>query len=317
MPAPHTPKRATRHTEDTNTTPIKIRSSTPKNIVFETPPHKKAKLSQSPSPRSSPSKSPMFDLCEKCVVEVDRLPILPEDPEASHKFGNTTADAYGTWLEGITSLVDAIFQLPSLLLLPPNQQTIEPPPTTPILTELESSICGTMAWSLQHIVSKHLLSLSLAGPGTLRSNNRYGETVFKYLRDLFQRNQHTRMVYAEAYMRVKRSSYTPHIIGAAPASGGGGVSAGHQASHPASHHCFVHACLPQDLKMMSPIHGACDMSEPSPEYVPDFWVKACGGKYLVTAKIGLHWTLAELIYDKYCRPGKVPRGGCQTTNRAV
>ena len=31
-------------------------------------------------------------------------------------------------------------------------------------------------------------------------------------------------------------------------------------SHLASHHCFVHACLPhrrcsQDLKMMSPIHG--------------------------------------------------------------
>ena len=49
------------------------------------------------------------------------------------------------------------------------------------------------------------------------------------------------------------------------------------------------------------------MSEPSPEYGPDFWVKACGGKYLVTAKIGVHWTLAELIYDKYCRPGKVPR----------
>ena len=47
--------------------------------------------------------------------------------------------------------------------------------------------------------------------------------------------------------------------------------------------------------------------EPSPEYGPDFWVKACGGKYLVTAKIGVHWTLAELIYDKYCRPGKVPR----------
>ena len=49
------------------------------------------------------------------------------------------------------------------------------------------------------------------------------------------------------------------------------------------------------------------MSEPSPEYGRDFWVKACGGKYLVTAKIGVHWTLAELIYDKYCRPGKVPR----------
>ena len=80
VPAPHTPKRATRHTEDTNTTPIKTRSSTPKNIVFETPPHKKAKLSQSPSSKSSPPKGPMCDLCEKCVVEVDRLPILPEDP---------------------------------------------------------------------------------------------------------------------------------------------------------------------------------------------------------------------------------------------
>ena len=53
--------------------------------------------------------------------------------------------------------------------------------------------------------------------------------------------------------------------------------------------------------------AVCDMSEPSPEYGPDFWVKACGGKYLVAAKIGVHWTLAELIYDKYCRPGEVPR----------
>ena len=48
--------------------------------------------------------------------------------------------------------------------------------------------------------------------------------------------------------------------------------------------------------------AVCDMSEPSPEYGPEFWVKACGGKYLVTSKIGVHWTLAELIYDKYCRP---------------
>ena len=50
-------------------------------------------------------------------------------------------------------------------------------------------------------------------------------------------------------------------------AGGGGVSAGrqppsHPAGHLASHHCFVHACLPhrpcsQDLKMMSPIHGVC------------------------------------------------------------
>ena len=36
----------------------------------------------------------------------------------------------------------------------------------------------------------------------------------------------------------------------------------HLASHPANHHCFVHARLPrrpcsQDLKMMSPIHGVC------------------------------------------------------------
>ena len=77
---PHTPKRVTRHREDTNTTPIKTWSSAPKNIVFETPPQKKAKLSQSPSPRSSPSKGPMCNLCENCVVVVDRLSILPEDP---------------------------------------------------------------------------------------------------------------------------------------------------------------------------------------------------------------------------------------------
>ena len=153
-----------------------------------------------------------------CLRVISQFSVVFERPllKASHKFGNTTADAYahayGTWLEGITSRVDAIFQLPSLLLLPPNQQTIQPPNNTPILSELESSICGTMAWSLHHIVSKHLLFLSLAGPSTLRSTKRYGETVFKYLRDLFQRNQHTRMVYAEAYMRVKRSSYTPHII---------------------------------------------------------------------------------------------------------
>ena len=49
------------------------------------------------------------------------------------------------------------------------------------------------------------------------------------------------------------------------------------------------------------------MCEPSPEYGPDFWVKACGGKNLVTARIEVHWTLAELIYDKYCRPSNVPR----------
>ena len=62
------------------------------------------------------------------------------------------------------------------------------------------------------------------------------------------------------------------------------------------------------------------MSEPSPEYGPAFWVKACWGKYLVTAKIGVHWTLAELICDnivvdmvilllrRYCRPnGNITR----------
>ena len=69
-----------------------------------------------------------------------------------------------------------------------------------------------MAWSLHHIFSNHLLSLSLADRGTLRSTNPYGETAFKYLRDPFQRNQRTRMVYAEPYVRVKGSSYTPHII---------------------------------------------------------------------------------------------------------
>ena len=58
--------------------------------------------------------------------------------------------------------------------------------------------------------------------------------------------------------------------------------------------------------------AVCDMSEPSPEYGSDFWVTACGGKYLVTAKIGVHWTLAELMYDKYCRPGNVPVSTCTT-----
>ena len=63
--------------------------------------------------------------------------------------------------------------------------------------------------------------------------------------------------------------------------------------------CSVHAHAPF---LCVVCFAVCDMSEPSPEYGPDFWVKACGGKYLVTSKIGVHWTLAELIYDKYCRP---------------
>ena len=49
------------------------------------------------------------------------------------------------------------------------------------------------------------------------------------------------------------------------------------------------------------------MSEPSRENGPDLLVNACGGKYFVTAEIGVHRTFAELAYDKYCRPSKVPR----------
>ena len=81
----------------------------------------------------------MCDLCEKCVVEVDRLPVLPEDPRRN-----------------IVQMIR-----PRLLKFP----------TKPL--DANISLCRKC-----------------------RDN-------VEALRD---------MVYAGAYVRVKRSSYTPHII---------------------------------------------------------------------------------------------------------
>ena len=80
-----------------------------------------------------------------------------------------------------------------------------------MLSELEITLCSTMSWRLHRIFGQHLLALTIAGTSTACATARYGETIWKYVMDMFQWDQHTRMCYAEAHVRVERSRVSAYV----------------------------------------------------------------------------------------------------------
>ena len=66
--------------------------------------------------------------------------------------------------------------------------------------------------SLSHVFQKHL-TLNITGEeGTLQTTNRWGETVFRYLRMVFERQQKTRTLIIAALVVAKRSSFRQAVI---------------------------------------------------------------------------------------------------------
>ena len=66
--------------------------------------------------------------------------------------------------------------------------------------------------SLHEVVQKHLVSINVADvdehvDDVLRTTNRWGETVFRYMRMAFDKSQKTRLVVVGAMVAAKTSSF--------------------------------------------------------------------------------------------------------------
>ena len=66
--------------------------------------------------------------------------------------------------------------------------------------------------SLSHVFQKHLTLNITDEEGTLQTTNRWGETVFRHLRMVFERQQKTRTLIIAALVVAKRSSFRQDVI---------------------------------------------------------------------------------------------------------
>ena len=66
--------------------------------------------------------------------------------------------------------------------------------------------------AIQDVFEKHLLPHVSKSDGFTSSTNRFGETVFRYMRAAFDRNQNIHMVHIAAQFIGKRSKYVANVI---------------------------------------------------------------------------------------------------------
>ena len=69
-------------------------------------------------------------------------------------------------------------------------------------------LCSLMASALHAVCKKHMWTLEPGvQPATICATNRWAETVFRYMREMLNRQQRTRTSFTEAFVRGKRSSF--------------------------------------------------------------------------------------------------------------
>ena len=120
------------------------------------------------------------------------LPFL----SGSHELGNTDWRAYEQFLEPWARKIDDMVANPSLLVS--NYEQVTPH---------QQEITGLLLKSLKEVFDKHLACTAINLDGVLTTTNRWGETVFRHMRMVLDRQQKTRMPYVAALVAVKRSQY--------------------------------------------------------------------------------------------------------------
>jgi hypothetical protein len=131
------------------------------------------------------------------------LPFLKQ----SHALGNVSSIEYKKWFRGLQDKLDVWKLDPcSFVLVGP----------APALDPVRVTLCRMLVDTLSMVLRKHVLIEVVEDiPVTIRGTNRWGETVFRYMRELLDRNPHYRMFLIGAYVRGKRSAYRP-IVDADP-----------------------------------------------------------------------------------------------------
>ena len=68
------------------------------------------------------------------------------------------------------------------------------------MTQRQYETTYARSYKLSNCYNTFLISfhLTISRTSTIRATNQHGEIIFKYLRDLFECNYHTRMCYVEA-----------------------------------------------------------------------------------------------------------------------
>lgn len=123
------------------------------------------------------------------------LPFL----KGSHQLGNCTGEEYAKWVEPVNQLVKDWVADPTKIL------------DGALLTHSEFTLARLLAESISSVWDKHVLVRDINVPTTIRTTNRWGETVFRYMRQYLDRSQRTRMLMVEALVRAKRSAYRAEV----------------------------------------------------------------------------------------------------------
>ena len=123
------------------------------------------------------------------------LPFL----KGSHNLGNTTSEEYDAWITPWVKQIDAWVANPSGLVS-----------NFADLNSVFQQVIEMLIHSVKEVITKHL-GCRHPGDGMLSTTNRWGETVFRFMRMAFNRQQKTRLVYVGALVVGKRSKYKESI----------------------------------------------------------------------------------------------------------
>ena len=121
-----------------------------------------------------------------------KLPFL----NGSHHLGTATGQDYHTfakpwWDKVLAGEQDPRPLIPEYLTLPHEQK----------------ALVFLFIQSLSHVFQKHLTLNITDEEGTVQTTNRWGETVFRYLRMVFERQQKTRILIIAALVVAKHNSF--------------------------------------------------------------------------------------------------------------
>ena len=126
--------------------------------------------------------------------------------KASHQLGNVSSTGYQAWLRNLLVLVNQWDARPELVV---SKSVVY---GDIVLDFTQLTICRILVDSLKHTVKTHLMPfLEMKVPTLIRGTNRWGESVFHYMRMLLDRCPHMRMHLIAAWVRCHRSSYRDEV----------------------------------------------------------------------------------------------------------
>ena len=126
--------------------------------------------------------------------------------KASHQLGNVSSTGYQAWLRNLLVLVNQWTARPELVV---SNSVVY---GSIVLDFTQLTICRILVDSLKHTVKTHfMLFLEMKVPTLIRGTNRWGESVFHYMRMLLDRCPHMRMHLIAAWVQCHRSSYRDEV----------------------------------------------------------------------------------------------------------